>query len=39
MTERYKALPADARVVVPLVGRSIPVIRDESSTSSSERAA
>ena len=27
--ERYKALPADARVVVPLVGRSIPVIRDE----------
>ena len=27
--ERYKRLPADARVVVPLVGRSIPVIRDE----------
>ena len=27
--ERYKALPADARVIVPLVGRSIPVIRDE----------
>ena len=27
--ERYKSLPADARVVVPLVGRSIPVIRDE----------
>ena len=28
-SERYKSLPADARVVVPLVGRSIPVIRDE----------
>ena len=27
--ERYKHLPADARVIVPLVGRSIPVIRDE----------
>ncbi len=27
--ERYKELPADARVIVPLVGRSIPVIRDE----------
>ena len=27
--ERYKDLPQDARVVVPLVGRSIPVIRDE----------
>ena len=27
--ERYKALPADARVIVPLVGRSIPVIRDD----------
>ena len=27
--ERYKWLPADARVIVPLVGRSIPVIRDE----------
>ena len=27
--ERYKNLPADARVIVPLVGRSIPVIRDE----------
>ncbi len=27
--ERYKTLPADARVIVPLVGRSIPVIRDE----------
>ena len=27
--ERYRDLPADARVVVPLVGRSIPVIRDE----------
>ncbi len=27
--ERYKDLPADARVIVPLVGRSIPVIRDE----------
>ena len=27
--ERYKSLPADARVIVPLVGRSIPVIRDE----------
>ncbi|MCH5330337.1 MAG: valine--tRNA ligase, partial [Alistipes sp.] len=26
--ERYKSLPADARVIVPLVGRSIPVIRD-----------
>ena len=26
---RYAWLPADARVVVPLVGRSIPVIRDE----------
>jgi len=26
---RYRDLPADARVVVPLVGRSIPVIRDE----------
>ena len=27
--ERYKDLPQDARVIVPLVGRSIPVIRDE----------
>ena len=27
--ERYKHLAADARVIVPLVGRSIPVIRDE----------
>ena len=27
--ERYKHLPQDARVIVPLVGRSIPVIRDE----------
>ncbi len=27
--ERYKSLPQDARVIVPLVGRSIPVIRDE----------
>ena len=27
--ERYKNLPSDARVIVPLVGRSIPVIRDE----------
>lgn len=27
--ERYKELPADARVIVPLVGRSVPVIRDE----------
>ncbi|MFI3285539.1 MAG: valine--tRNA ligase [Rikenellaceae bacterium] len=27
--ERYNWLPADARVVVPIVGRSIPVIRDE----------
>ena len=26
---RYRHLPADARVIVPLVGRSIPVIRDE----------
>ena len=26
--ERYASLPADARVIVPLVGRSIPVIRD-----------
>ena len=26
---RYASLPADARVIVPLVGRSIPVIRDE----------
>ena len=26
---RYQHLPADARVIVPLVGRSIPVIRDE----------
>ena len=26
--ERYANLPADARVIVPLVGRSIPVIRD-----------
>ena len=26
--ERYAWLPADARVIVPLVGRSIPVIRD-----------
>ncbi len=25
---RYASLPADARVIVPLVGRSIPVIRD-----------
>ena len=27
--ERYAHLPKDARVIVPLVGRSIPVIRDE----------
>ena len=27
--ERYKWLPEDARVIVPLVGRSIPIIRDE----------
>ena len=27
--ERYAHLPADARVIVPIVGRSIPVIRDE----------
>ena len=27
--ERYKWLSEDARVIVPLVGRSIPVIRDE----------
>ncbi|MFI3248194.1 MAG: valine--tRNA ligase [Rikenellaceae bacterium] len=27
--ERYKSLPANARVIVPLVGRSIPIIRDE----------
>ena len=27
--ERYKHLATDARVIVPLVGRSIPVIRDE----------
>ena len=27
--ERYKWLSDDARVIVPLVGRSIPVIRDE----------
>ena len=27
--ECYKWLPEDARVIVPLVGRSIPVIRDE----------
>ena len=26
--ERYAWLPADARVIVPLVGRSVPVIRD-----------
>ncbi len=26
---RYQHLPKDARVIVPLVGRSIPVIRDE----------
>ena len=26
---RYQHLPADARVIVPIVGRSIPVIRDE----------
>ena len=26
---RYADLPADARVIVPLVGRSVPVIRDE----------
>lgn len=26
--ERYASLPQDARVIVPLVGRSIPVIRD-----------
>ena len=26
--ERYVDIPADARVIVPLVGRSIPVIRD-----------
>ena len=27
--ERYAGIPKDARVIVPLVGRSIPVIRDE----------
>ena len=27
--ERYKHLAEDARVIVPLVGRSIPIIRDE----------
>ena len=27
--ERYKDIPAGARVIVPLVGRSIPIIRDE----------
>ncbi len=27
--ERYSHLSADARVIVPLVGRSIPIIRDE----------
>ena len=27
--ERYKHLKEDARVIVPLVGRSIPIIRDE----------
>lgn len=27
--ERYQHLPKDARVIVPLVGRSIPVIRDK----------
>ncbi len=27
--ERYQSLPEDARVIVPLVGRSIPIIRDE----------
>ena len=27
--ERYKDIAADARVIVPLVGRSIPIIRDE----------
>ncbi|MFR9651708.1 MAG: valine--tRNA ligase [Rikenellaceae bacterium] len=27
--ERYSSLPEDARVIVPLVGRSIPIIRDE----------
>ncbi|MEG0807440.1 MAG: valine--tRNA ligase [Alistipes sp.] len=27
--KRYTDLPADARVIVPLVGRSVPVIRDE----------
>jgi len=27
--ERYRSLPADTRVTVPLVGRSIPLIRDE----------
>ncbi len=27
--ERYKHLAPDARVIVPLVGRSIPIIRDE----------
>ena len=27
--ERYKHLATDARVIVPLVGRSIPIIRDE----------
>ncbi len=26
---RYQDLPADARVIVPLVGRSVPIIRDE----------
>lgn len=35
---RYGWLPAGARVIVPLVNRAIPVIRDESSTSSSVRA-
>ena len=27
--ERYKDIPADAKVIVPLVGRAIPIIRDE----------
>ena len=27
--ERYADIPEDARVIVPLVGRSIPIIRDE----------
>ena len=27
--ERYKDIPADAKVIVPLVGRAVPIIRDE----------